>query len=158
MALESDVCLRWECVHVVKMCISVPCVQGCWVRAPSAPPLAVVIHCCRPAAAPCPRPRCPEGCGSDSAPRCCASYRPRASRRAPCAPGWTTPPAETAALSTHQTGREDLGWWHSEERETFLLKHSSHMGISFVRATVFYLISGVGHVGFASFLRAVRVG
>lgn len=58
-----------------------------WGPPASPHPLVEVIHCCPPAAAPCPRPRCPGGCGSGSAPRCCASCRRRASCRAPCAPG-----------------------------------------------------------------------
>lgn len=89
MAFKSDMCPRCTCVRVVKCVYLSVCVRGgFWVGARvSAPLSAEVIHCCPPAAAPCPLPRCPGGCESDSVPRCCASYRRQASSRALCAQG-----------------------------------------------------------------------
>lgn len=40
MALESDVCLRWECVHVVKCVYLSMCARGCWVGARVSAPLS----------------------------------------------------------------------------------------------------------------------
>lgn len=85
-ALESDVCLRSEKRPRIKICASLRVRRGAAPAVP-APPSAEVIRCCPPAGAPCPPPRCPAGCGSGSAPRCCASCRRQVSCQAPCAPG-----------------------------------------------------------------------
>ena len=115
VALKSDVCLRCMCAYVVK-CVHLS--QGLFgLERGSLPSIAEVIHCCPPTVAPCPLPHCLGGCGSDSVPRCCASYRPRVSCQALCARGWKGPPAETAALSMHRRGKEDLEWWHSKEKK-----------------------------------------
>lgn len=61
----------------------------------------------------------------------------------------------------HQIGREDRGWWHSEERQTFNLSTATICGTYYLYCVTVlcnYLISGVGHVRFGTFLRAVRVG
>lgn len=117
-------CAWGACVSLWWIMQICPCVQGILRCSEGVcpPPWAEVIHCCPPAVAPCPLLRCLVGYGSDSVPHCCASCRSRASFQAPCAPGWTGPPAKRAALSMHQRGREDLGWWHSKEKNsTFVI-------------------------------------
>lgn len=78
--------LRRERVRIVCVCLST-CAGGQELERRRLPPEAEVIRCCPPAAALCPQPRCLEGCGSGSVPRCCAFCRRRAACRAPCAPG-----------------------------------------------------------------------